>query len=145
MNVSTSSAVPRWFWVVAIIAIVWNVVGVASYLMEVTTRETSLAALPAAERALYAMQPEWVTGAYAIAVFAGLAGCVLLAMRRALAAPLLALSLAAVLVQMFYVFALSDALTVQGASSAVLPAAIVVIGAVLLWLAMHARRRGWLR
>jgi hypothetical protein len=144
MQTPARSTLPRWFWLLAGAAILWNILGVAAYLMDVTASEEALAALPDAERALYAGEPSWATGAYAIAVFAGLAGSILLALGKSVAVPVLVLSLAAVLVQMFYTFAMSDALAVLGASSAILPAAIIVIGAALVWFSLYAKGRRWL-
>lgn len=144
MQTSVRSALPRRFRLVAVAAILWNLLGVTAYIMDVTVSEEALAALPAAERALYEGEPAWETAAYAIAVLAGVIGSILLALRKRLAVPVLALSLAAALVQMFYFFALSDALAVLGASSAALPAVILVIGAALVWLSLHAKGRGWL-
>jgi hypothetical protein len=143
MQASIRNTPPRWFWLAAAAAILWNLIGVVAYIMDVTMSAETLATLPAAERELYESEPVWVTGVYAIAVFAGLAGSILLALRKSAALPVLALSLVAVLVQMLHTFALSDTLAVLGPSGIALPAVIVVIGAALVWLALHARRAGW--
>jgi hypothetical protein len=145
MQTFARSTVPRWFWIVAAAAILWNLLGVVAYIMDVTISEEALAALPDDQRALYEGEPAWATGAYAVAVFGGLLGSILLALRRRLAAPVLVVSLAAVLVQIFEAFALSDTLTVIGPSSVVLPAAIIAIGVGLAWFSFRARNLGWLR
>jgi hypothetical protein len=144
MNASTSAKPPTWFRAIVIAAIVWNLLGVAAYIMDVTRSEEALAGLPEAQRALYSSIPAWATGAYAIAVFAGLGGSVLLALRKALAAPVFGLSLAAVAVQMLHAFVLSDSLAVLGPASAIMPAVVTVIAAALIWFSLDARRRGWL-
>ncbi len=41
------------FWVISIFALVWNILGVVTYLMSVTTSPEALAAIPDAERALH--------------------------------------------------------------------------------------------
>jgi hypothetical protein len=134
---------PTLFWVVATVAVVWNLLGVMSYVMEVTMSEEALAALPEGQQALYAAQPAWVTGAFAIAVFAGLAGSILLAMRKSLAIPVFMLSLVAVIGQMVYAFLLSNTLEVMGPGSAILPSAIIVIAAALVWFSTRAKVKGW--
>lgn len=144
MQTFVRGSVPRWFWIVAVAAILWNLLGVIAYIMDVTVSEEALAALPDDQRALYEGEPAWATGAYAIAVFGGLLGSILLALRKGLAAPVLAVSLIAVLVQIFRAFALADTLAVLGPSSAVLPAAIITIGIALVWFSFRARGRGWL-
>jgi hypothetical protein len=138
------SSTPGWFRIVAIVGLLWNAFGVVSYLMHVTISEASLAAMPAAERELFEAFPAWVTGAFAIAVFAGLAGALGLVLRKRWSVPLLGLSLLAIILQMGYTLFVSDMLAVMGASAAILPVVIVVVGAAMFWLARTASTRGWL-
>lgn len=138
------SSTPGWFRIVAILGLVWNALGVVSYFMHVMMSEASLAAMPAAERELWEAFPAWVTGAFAIAVFAGLAGALGLVLRKRWSVPLLGLSLLAILVQMAYTLFMSGMVEVMGAGAAVLPVMIVVVGAALFWLARTASTRGWL-
>ncbi len=141
---SDSSSPPRSFWIISVLALVWNLIGILTYLMSVTMSEEALAALPEAERALYSDIPAWVTAAYAIAVFGGTLGCVALLLRKAWAVPVLVGSLIAILVQMFHALALSDLIVVRGAGAAVLPLLIVAIAVYLVWFARSARARGWI-
>jgi hypothetical protein len=134
----------RSFWIVAGLALAWNAVGVVTYLMTVTQGPEALQAVPEAERVLYQDIPAWVTSAYALAVFGGVAASVLLLARKALAVPMFALSLAAIGVQMGHALFLTPMLALQGPAAAALPLTLVVIGGVLLGYAMAARRRGWL-
>ena len=46
--------------------------GVGAHIADVTMSQTTLMEMSAAERDLRAATPTWVTGAYAVAVFAGL-------------------------------------------------------------------------
>jgi hypothetical protein len=144
MTEIASSPTPGWFRIVAILGLLWNALGVVSYFMHVTMSEASLAAMPAAERALFESFPVWVTGAFAIAVFGGLAGALGLVLRKRWSVPLLGLSLLAILFQFGYTLFVSDMLAVMGAGAAVLPVMIIVVGAALLWLARTASTRGWL-
>lgn len=144
MNTETVRKLPTFFWVVAVVAIIWNALGVMAYVMEVNMSAEAMNALPAAQQALYAAQPAWVTGAFAIAVFAGLAGSIALALRKGVATSIFAVSLVAVAAQMFYLFALSDTLAVMGPASAIMPILIIAIGAILIGFSMHARRRNWI-
>jgi hypothetical protein len=143
MNKNTSRSAPALFWAVAIAAVIWNLLGVVAYLMEVTMSEEAMAALPEAQQALYAAQPSWVTGAFAIAVFSGLGGSIALAFRRSFATAVLSASLIAVGLQMFYVFALSNTVAVMGLNSAILPSLVISIGAALVWFSLRARKKGW--
>jgi len=138
-------SVPRWFWIVAVLALLWNAVGAMSYLQQVTMTPEALAAMPAAERALHENLPPWVTGAYAIAVWAGLIASVFLLLRRSVATVVFLVSLAAIVVQMFYSFVMSDTLKVYGPQGAILPVLVTLLGVVWVWHARRCQARGWLR
>ena len=142
-EVATSSQ-PGWFRVVAILGLLWNAFGVVTYLMHVTTGDAALDAMPAEQRELFEAIPAWVTGAYAIAVFSGLAGALGLVMRKRWSVALLGLSLLAIVVQMGYTLFGSPVMEVMGAGAAVLPIVITVVGALLFWLAWMASTRRWL-
>jgi hypothetical protein len=144
MNMSTDRKPTTLFWIVTVVAVIWNAIGVMTYFMQVYMSEEAMAALPEAQQALYSVQPAWVTGAFAIAVFAGLAGSIALAWRSGLATAILVVSLVAVVCQFFYALVLSDMLAVMGPGSAVLPVVIVVIAAALVWFSAQAKSKGWI-
>jgi ABC-type spermidine/putrescine transport system permease subunit II len=135
---------PVWFRIVATIAIVWNALGIFAFVTDVTLSDAALAAMPEAQRDLYVQTPVWVTAAYAVAVFAGLAGSIALALRKSLATTAFGVSLAALIVQMGYQFAIAKAAAVLGTTSLIMPAVITAIAVALLWFSMHANRLGWL-
>jgi hypothetical protein len=144
MQKSSLGKPTRAFWIVGALAVVWNLIGVMSYLMTVTMSPETLDAMSEAERNLYTEIPAWATAAYAIAVFSGVLGSIALLLRKSWAVPLFVVSLVAILVQMGHAFFASAMLEVQGATAAVLPLLIMAIAAYLLWFARSARTRGWL-
>jgi hypothetical protein len=135
---------PGWFRIVAILGLLWNAFGIVSYLQHVYLSDEALAAMPPDQQALIEAFPAWVTGAFAIAVFAGTAGALGLVLRKKWSVPLLALSLAAIVIQMGYSLFASGMLEVMGPSASILPIIIIVVGAALFWLARMASQRGWL-
>ena len=144
MNETVTTSPPKMFYWVSGAALVWNLLGVMAYVGQVTMSPEALNSLPEAQRALYESTPSWATSAFAIAVNAGAIGCLLLVLRKALALPVLLLSLAGVLVQMFHNFFLSDAVEVMGAAAVVGPIFVIVIGIYLVWFAHDAKRKGWI-
>ncbi|MEL6360010.1 MAG: hypothetical protein AAFR21_02915 [Pseudomonadota bacterium] len=138
-------SVPRWFQLAAGLGILWNLIGVGSYLAQVTMSAEAIAALPEAQRAMIDATPAWLTGVYAMAVFTGLAGAVLLLLRRKLAGPILAASLGLILVQFGTSIFVLNAVAVMGAGALVLPSFIALVAIGLLILARHARRARWLK
>ena len=134
--------VAGWFKLAAIASVIFMAIGCAGYLASVLTDPSSL---PVDQRNLMEARPIWMIAAYAIAVWVGLAGSVLLLMRRKLAEPLLLLSLVtAVLTFLPYavVPAVSDLVTTNDIAVAV---AVLAITWTIYWFARHSRQRGWLR
>lgn len=139
-----AAPVPRSFWIIAAVALVWNLLGVMAYIMQMTMTEEALLALPAAERALYENVPAWATSAFAIAVNAGALGCILLLLRRAWAVPVLIVSLAGVLVQMYHSLFIARSIDVYGLGGLSMPVLVVVIAVFLVWYARQAHSRNWI-
>lgn len=142
---STGVRPPRWYWVVAIIALLWMLIGVLSWVMDLLTDEAAIAQMSAAQQELYRSRPSWIFIVYAIAILTGLLGAIGLLTRKQWAVTALGVSLAAVIVQFGYTFLVMDAIRLLGATAAVaFPLVIFAIGAALLWFALHSRRSGWL-
>lgn len=145
MATTFTDRVPGWFWVVAGLAVLWEAMGCFAYLSQVSMSAEQFAALPEGQRQLFSSMPVWVTAAYGIATWGGLAAAIALLLRRQVARPLFALSLVAVLVQFGWSFLIADAGRVIGSSAYPLPVAIIVAAAFLLWFSVKAAKRGWLR
>jgi hypothetical protein len=141
MATTPNTRVPGWFWIVAVLALLWEAAGVASYLGQVY----GATATDENQRRLIESTPAWVTGAYAVAVFSGLAGAVALLFRRRWAVALLTLSLIAALLQFGWVILFSEAARLLGSGALVLPIVVMVVAALLVAFARSAQRREWLR
>src|SRR6185436_692672 len=81
-NYDARSTPPGWFRPVAVVALLWNLLGCLAYLSDVTMKPEDIAKLTQAEQALMASRPAWSIGATAIAVWFGAAGCVGLILRK---------------------------------------------------------------
>lgn len=138
------TAVPRSYWVVSGIALVWMLFGVMAWTMDFLMDDAALAQLPEAQRQLYMIRPQWLFIVYGVAIGAGLIGAIGLLLRRAWATIALAVSLAAIVVQFGYTFAALGAYQLLGPSSVIFPLLIFGIGVFLLWYARRARRNAWL-
>ena len=145
MNDQSTNKPPVWFWIVAALALVWNLFGVMAYLGSVYMPPEALEAMDPDRRTFIENTPGWATGAFAIAVFAGSIGCLLLLFKRKLAIPFLGASLGGILVQQYYGFVASNAVEVYGTSEGlVLPLMVLAIGVLLIILARSATRKGWI-
>ena len=138
------SALPRWYLPVTIIALVWNLLGCAAYLSDVTVTPDDVARMSAQQQALYAARPAWAVAATAIAVWGGAAGCLGLILRKRWAVPLLIASLAGVVVQDLALFLLTNAAAQAGAVAMLLQGIVLLVAIGLVLLARKAAARGWL-
>ena len=130
------------FWVVAVIAVLWNLVGVSSFIAQATMNSDALAALPEAERVIFENMPVWAYIAFAIAVFGGLGGSIALAVRKSIATTLFSTSLVGVIVQMIYNFVIANTMKVYGTSSIVLPIVVLIIAIFLVWYSNATKKKG---
>jgi hypothetical protein len=142
---TTSVKPATWFWVVSGIALVWNLMGVMAYIMQVTMSPEALQALPENERTLIESVPAWATGAFAIAVWGSTLGSVLLLMRKKLATPILIFSLAGILVQMYYNVFMSKSMEVYGPGGLAMPAMVLLFGVFLIWFSRKSAANGWIK
>ena len=89
--------------------------------------------------------PAWATAMTAIATNFGVLGCILLLLRRTWAVPVFAISLAALIVQDIYTFAMTNTIEVFGSQVLVIQSLVLIVSVFLLWYARHAQSQGLLR
>jgi hypothetical protein len=131
-----------WFYPAAIASALFMLLGVLMYVEHVTL---DAATLPVDQRAAFLAQPSWVTGVFAVATWSGLAGAILLLLRRQTAVPVILLSMVALAV---WIGGLASADVVRSSMSVNDWAVLIAIAALvwtIYWFARHSRQRGWLR
>ena len=144
MSEESSGGTPRSFLIISIVALTWNLMGVASFIMQVPMRSEMLANLPEAERTLYESMPAWVDGAFAIAVFGGLLACVGLLLKKAWCVPVFLISLIGIIVQFGYWLLLTDSIEVIGGEVFLMPTLVTAIAVFLAWYSRDSKSKGWL-
>lgn len=129
---------PIWFWIVSVIALIWNGMGVNAYLQQAYNTESYRAMYTAEQLEIESNLPAWVTAAFAIAVFAGALAAIGLILRKSWSVKLWLLSLIAVIVQMGYTL-------INGyASSIVMTIMIIAFAFIFVWFARKSEANGWL-
>lgn len=140
MNDGTARSVHWSFWVIGAIALIWNGLGAVNFLVQMSP--DSIAAYRESEQLIIDGRPLWATAAFAVAVFGGAIGGILLLLRRSAAFYLFAASLVGVIVTMLHTlgsgieFGLGEILGIV-----LLP---VVIAASLVWYSTLAQRKAWI-
>jgi len=129
---------PHWsFWVICIVALIWNVMGSINFSMQMNP--DMLANYPEAAQSLISSRPLWATIAFAIAVFGGAIGDILLLLKKAAAYYLFIASLLGVIVTNIHTFQVSSAADIWiGSLMSILMAVF------LIWYSILVKRKGWI-
>ena len=131
-------ALPKWFWPVAVLGLAWNVFGVVQFLSKVQGSVGSLmsSGLTKEQAELYANLPLWMDGCFAVGVFGGTVGCVLLMLRLQATKAVFALSLAAYV--LLYIGDITQGVFAAfGAPQVLVLTLVVAIAAGLQWVAVR--------
>ena len=144
-STESSSKPPTWFWVVTVLGILWNALGALAYLGQAYMTDEVKAALPEDQLQLMEATPAWVTGAFAVAVWGGLLGCIFLLFRKRWAKPVLLVSLLGIVLQIGYSFLMTNAMQVYGTLQAVvMPLLVIAIGLLLYFFSGIAIKKRWI-
>ena len=135
---------PAWFKVVAVVALLWNLLGCFAFFSDLRLTPEDLAKLPEAQQALYAARPGWAVAATAAAVFGGVLGSIGLLLGRKWARPAFVVSLLGILVQDFGLFVLADGASLAGPVAIVMQGIVLAAGIELVLLSRKGIARGWL-
>lgn len=135
---------PAWFYVLAGLALLWNVAGLLAVVADLRLSAADIAALPPEQQAMYAARPLWSVVGSVVAVVAGTLASLLLLLRRHWAIQLFGVSLVGVVVQDLGIFVLTRAAKTGDMTPLVLQSLVLVIAVALLLLARRARANGWL-
>lgn len=139
----TAIATPKHLWIVGVLSLLWNTMGALDY----TVTRLKLIALPADQQAYIDAFPIWVSASWALGVWGALAGSVQLLCRSTHAVTAFGLSLAGLVVNLIWRFALSgvDEGALFGGNPYPLAGGILVVAAALLVYAQRQRAAGILR
>ena len=133
--------IAAWYLIGAIASLLFMGLGCVSFLMHVLANPDTL---PLDQRAAFAAEPSWVTIAYGLAVWVGLAGAILLVMKRKLAEWAMLLSLIAVLVWLAGLLLVSPLRESMSANDLLVAIVVTALTWTIYWFARHSRQRGWL-
>lgn len=121
-------------WIAATTGLLWNLGGCLNYIVQ--QNPANVAQMPELYQLIINTRPGWATAGFAVAVFAGAVGCILLLLRKRVAVQILALSLLGIVVTA--VDTLMRIGMVPGVASSLL------VGAGLFWYSTIAQRKDWL-
>jgi len=140
MNDERVGAVHWSFWAICAVALVWNLMGVLNFFMQMNP--DMIAAYRDSERAIIEGRPVWATGSFVIAVFGGALGCILLLLRKSAAYYLFIASLVGVIVTMIHTLGLDIDFGIGEILGIILMP--LVVAAFLIWYSKQAQNKGWI-
>ncbi len=127
------------FWVIAIVALIWNLMGVMAYLTRAFITEEMIAALPPEAQAEFLIEyPAWYTAAFALAVFGGALGALFLLLKKKFATSFFLVSALGAIAQHVYLF-----MNVE-MKDLVMPIMIIIVCLFLVWYSKDAAKKGFI-
>lgn len=138
---------PRHLWLVGVVAVLFNAIGVYDYVMSKTGGAAYMASVGMTPQQIahYQDMPAWMSAVWAIGVFSAFAGGLLILLRNRLAGPAFALSLAAFLLSLVYTWGIAGAGEIMGQTMMISSAVITAMLVLLLWYSLAMGKRGVLR
>lgn len=127
---------PWHLWAVGVVGLLWNAMGAFDYVMTQTRNESYMSQFTQEQLDFFYGLPAWVVAFWALAVWGGVLGSLLLLLRRSFAVPVFLVSLFAMIVTSVHNFLLSNGLEVMGGSGSLFS---VLIFAFALGLWSYAR------
>ena len=135
---------PTSFWVISVIGLIWNLMGVMNFFGQTFMSDEAMAALPQEQQTLFQSVPTWMTAVFAIAVLTGTLGCIALLLRKGWAQPLFLISLVAVLVQVSYSLFVVNIGSVLGTMSVVVMLLVLFFAIFFYYYAKQSQNKGWI-
>ena len=142
MSDSNATKTPVHLWIVGVLALLWNAMGAMDYVMTQTENEAYMEAFTPEQLEFFYGFPAWLVAFWAVAVWGGVLGALLLLLRKGLAVPVLVVSFVTMLVTAIRNFAFAAGMEVMGTTGLVFSVAIFVIALLLVLYAKAMTRKG---
>ena len=146
MATTAETRTPAHLWIVGILALCFNGLGCIDYTLTNLKNPAWLAKMPPDQIAYMATLPAWLTAFWAIGVWGGLAGAILLVLRSRYAVWALGLSLVGAVVGMGYqMFVAKMPPSMKAGAGGYMPWVIIVIAALFYAYSVNAEKKALLR
>jgi len=130
------------FWLVSVFALLWNAGGAINYLMQ--TNLEFVSTLPETHRAIIEGRPAWATGGFAIGVFGGVIGCLLLLLRKSIAYYVFIISLLGIIITMIHsINVASSKISFSAGEIVVMILLPLIVAVLLIWYTKFVMGKSW--
>ena len=140
MNNKNTGGIHWSFWIISTLMLIWNVMGCINFFVQMNLEMVS--SYRGTEQAVISDRPAWATVAFAVAVFGGALGCILLMLKKSISFYLFIASLLGVVVTMIHTlnagidFGIGEILGIV-----LMP---LVVAAFLIWYSKYTENKGWI-
>lgn len=133
-----------WYWVICGLGLLWSLGGAYDYLMTVTENADYMALVPAETLEYYSSFPNWLIWPWALAIWGGVLGWILMLLRRKLAIPVFWVALVGLVINMIY-FGVTGGYPIMGMMGTLMMVVVLAISAFAVWFARRSKANGTLR
>ncbi len=152
MTDNTQTKLPIWYWILTGILLLWALMGLWVLYSFINATPESMATSVADGTYSQAYvdyyltgSKAWQTAVFAIAVISGALGALCLALRRAWAVPLYALSLLMIIASLFGMFVIDKAHTMMSGSQIAMEGIVFLLGLLGVWFSRTSKAKAWLK
>ena len=143
---TTTPGRPWHLWLVGILGGLWSLIGVVSFMLTQMNVEAVMSQFPPQQRAYFESFPLWAIAFWALGVFGGVVGCLLLLLKHRLAFHVLVASaIGAIVSNLGGVFLLGGLEVMRDTGGLGFTAVPIVLGVVMAYYAWAMRKKGVLR
>ena len=143
--IETTTRAPRHLWIVGVLAVLWNAIGVFDFSATQLRLESYMGQFTPAQLEYFYGFPGWAIAAWGIAVWGSLLGSIALLLRKSWAVWLFGVAIVGMLLAAFHNLVLTDGLSLMGPGAGIFTAIIWIIAFGLFFYARAMVKRGILR
>ncbi|QMU61281.1 MAG: hypothetical protein GKR92_06060 [Gammaproteobacteria bacterium] len=134
MPESIQTPAPWHLWVIGVIALLWNAMGAFDYVMSQSKNEAYMKMFTPEQLEYFYSFPSWSVALWAIAVWGGMLGCILLLLRNKLAVCTFLISLICMTLNTIYIYAFTNGIEIMGDPFSLVFSAAIFLVAVFLYV-----------
>ena len=137
---------PWHLWVVGIVGTLWSAMGAMDYVMTKLRIESYMASFTPEQLEFFYGLPVFIVACWATAVWCGVAGAILLLLRKSVAVGLFLASLVAMFITAIHNYGISNGFEIMGDTFSLVFTAIIFLASIGLYLYARAmQKRGVLK
>lgn len=133
MPESNRSKAPWHLWLIGVIALIWNAMGAFDYYMSQSKNEAYMKMFTPEQLEFFYSFPSWSVALWAIAVWGGVLGCILLLLRKKSAVCVFLVSLICMVINTIYLYGFTNGMEVMGGLFEFAFSAAIILVAVFLY------------